>query len=98
MVDLKGLHKFYDVDGDGSVSYTEFVNALCSAPLSERASKMVQKAWDKMGRGHSNECQGNDVSKAYIGDVNSFLECFNSTKGCNTLGHISREEFDAYYR
>jgi len=56
MVDLKGLHKFYDVDGNGSVSYQEFLNALCSAPLSERAAKMVQKAWEKMGRGHSNEC------------------------------------------
>jgi len=28
MVDLKALHKFYDVDGDGTISYNEFIKAL----------------------------------------------------------------------
>ena len=28
MVDLKAVHKYYDVDGDGTICYNEFVNAL----------------------------------------------------------------------
>ena len=33
-VDLKALHRYYDVDGDGGVSYHEFVKALTDDKLS----------------------------------------------------------------
>ena len=45
--------KYYDVDGDGSVSYEEFIRGLRDE-LTERRRKMVEKAFvmlDKDGQG-----------------------------------------------
>jgi Ca2+-binding EF-hand superfamily protein len=45
--------KYYDVDGDGNISYEEFLSGLRDE-LSERRVKMVQKAFahlDKDGSG-----------------------------------------------
>lgn len=38
--DLKQLHKFYDADCDGQVSYKEFVGALGEVKASERVQKL----------------------------------------------------------
>lgn len=42
---MKALHKFYDVDGDGQVSYHEFVNALSESKMGKRKTDMVEKTW-----------------------------------------------------
>jgi len=39
-VELQALVKFYDVDGDGNISYEEFLSGLRD-PLTERRMNMV---------------------------------------------------------
>ena len=39
-VELQALVKFYDVDGDGNISYDEFLSGLRD-PLTERRMNMV---------------------------------------------------------
>jgi hypothetical protein len=51
------LHRFYDVDGDGAVSYHEFVNALTDAKLNDRKGKVVAAAWKKVSGGTA-DCTG----------------------------------------
>jgi len=41
IVDLKALHKFYDADGDGYISYYEFMNALSDVQLSKRLQNLM---------------------------------------------------------
>ena len=43
-VELQALMRYYDIDGDGNVSYEEFINGL-KEPLSERRLAMVKKAF-----------------------------------------------------
>ena len=43
-VELQALMKFYDVDGDGNVTYDEFLSGLRDE-LSERRLAMVRKAF-----------------------------------------------------
>ena len=52
-VELQALIKFYDADGDGNVTYNEFINGL-KDPLTERQQALVDKAFglmDKDGSG-----------------------------------------------
>ena len=45
--------KFYDIDGDGNISYDEFLSGL-REPLNERRLNMVKKAFamlDRSGNG-----------------------------------------------
>ena len=48
-VELQALLKFYDIDGDGSISYEEFLSGLRD-PLTERRLGMVQKAFASLDR------------------------------------------------
>lgn len=43
-VDLQALMKYYDIDGDGSISYNEFIRGL-REPLNERRQKIVDKVY-----------------------------------------------------
>ena len=43
-VEIQALMKFYDVDGDGNISYDEFLSGL-REELSERRVNMVKKAF-----------------------------------------------------
>lgn len=52
-VELQGLMKYYDADGDGNISYDEFLSGMRDE-LSERRLNMVKKAFmmlDKDGSG-----------------------------------------------
>lgn len=40
--------KKYDVNGDGSLSYEEFINGL-REPLSDRRLKLVKKVYSSLG-------------------------------------------------
>lgn len=59
-VDLKALHRYYDVDGDGGVSYNEFVRALTDDKLNERKGKVVAAAWKKVSGGLA-DCTGHQI-------------------------------------
>jgi len=50
VLDLKALHSFYDIDGDGNISYNEFISALRSN-MSKRACNIVNKAWAAITNG-----------------------------------------------
>ncbi len=44
IVEIQALMKYYDVNGDGHLSYEEFIKVL-REPLNERRNAIVQKAW-----------------------------------------------------
>mmetsp|Transcript_29256 Transcript_29256/g.21780 ORF Transcript_29256/g.21780 Transcript_29256/m.21780 type:complete len:80 (+) Transcript_29256:58-297(+) len=48
-VELQALMKYYDIDGDGNVSYEEFLRGL-REELTERRRVMVQKAFGILDR------------------------------------------------
>jgi len=48
--------RYYDVDGDGNVSYEEFINGL-KEPLSERRLAMVKKAFSRFDLDNSGAIQ-----------------------------------------
>lgn len=54
--------KYYDVDGDGNISYEEFIRGLRDE-LTERRRKMVEKAFAMLDRDRSGQLNINDLSK-----------------------------------
>jgi calcyphosin len=44
IVEVQALMKFFDSDGDGNISYEEFLKGLRD-PLNERRLKIVEKAF-----------------------------------------------------
>ena len=56
--------KFYDVDGDGNITYEEFIRGL-REPLSDRRKKMVQKAFSLMDKNGSGEITIQDIDAIY---------------------------------
>ena len=54
--------KYYDVDGDGNVSYDEFLRGLRDE-LTERRRNMVDKAFRMMDRDGSGQLNIQDLSK-----------------------------------
>jgi hypothetical protein len=50
--EIQALMKYYDTDGDGSISYDEFIKGLkyetsliCRDPLNDRRKNMVERAF-----------------------------------------------------
>jgi len=64
VVELQALHKFYDVDGDGNVSYEEFIRGL-REPLNERRTAMVCKAFQLMDKNGSGNVSAADIRGIY---------------------------------
>ena len=54
VVEIQALMKYYDVDGDGNITYEEFIRGLRD-PLSDRRRAMVDKAFDLINR-NNDEC------------------------------------------
>jgi Ca2+-binding EF-hand superfamily protein len=52
--------KFYDVDGDGSISYDEFLSGL-REELTERRANMVKKAFSILDTNGSGTITINDI-------------------------------------
>ena len=48
-VDIQALMKYYDTDGDGNISFDEFVSGLKS-PLTERRERIVKAAFAQMDK------------------------------------------------
>ena len=100
-IDLKALHRYYDVDGDGAVSYNEFVRGLTDDKLSERKAVVVAKAWQKVSGGAA-ETTGAAIVAALAdqseGTKQFCLGHFTGTQGGNVDGKVTAAEFDEYYR
>lgn len=100
-VDLKQLHKFYDVDGDGSVSYWEFVNGLTDKLLSTRKQKICNASWKRVsGKGPEGSVTGNEICAALRNPAQGelLLNCFTECQGGNKDGCVTYEEFNKLCR
>ena len=74
VVDIQALMKFYDVDGDGNITYEEFVRGL-REPLTERRKKMVEKAFKMMDKNGSGEITIKDIDCVYdVSQNKDFIE------------------------
>ena len=87
-MDLKALHKFYDVDGDGNISYHEFVNALSDNKMSKRKTDMVDKAWAVLDR----EGKGELTAEQILAAKNQDCECFRG------MEKVTCDDFIQHYR
>ena len=85
---MKALHKFYDVDGDGNISYHEFVNALSDNKMSKRKTDMVDKAWSILDREGKGELTGEQILAAKKEDS----ECFSG------MDKVTVDDFLQHYR
>jgi calcyphosin len=56
--------KFFDTDGDGNISYEEFLKGLRD-PLSERRLKIVDKAFRQLDREGSGTITVSDIVGIY---------------------------------
>jgi len=109
-VELQALMKFYDVDGDGNVSYDEFLRGLRDE-LTPRRKAMVMKAFAMMDRNNTGDIGLDDISSIYDVSMNpdflegrktrdeilvDFLSNFEGVKG-NRDGRVTLDEFCDYY-
>jgi Ca2+-binding EF-hand superfamily protein len=56
--------KFYDVDGDGNISYDEFLSGL-REPLNERRLNMVKKAFSMLDRSGNGSITTSEIAGIY---------------------------------
>ena len=109
-VELQALMKFYDVDGDGNITYDEFLSGLRDE-LSERRLAMVRKAFQHLDTDESGKITVSDISGIYDVSMNpeflegrktkdeilaEFLNGFDGARG-NNDGVVVWEEFYDYY-
>lgn len=102
--------KFYDVDGDGNISFDEFMRGL-REPLTERRKNMVNKAFATMDKDGSGivgvkdidaifdvSCNQdvNDGTKTREQVLEDFLNGFEGVKG-NADGKVTKQEWCDYY-
>lgn len=64
-MELQALVKYYDVDGDGNVTYEEFIRGLRDE-LTERRAKMVTKVFAMMDRNGSGILDLPDISRSSL--------------------------------
>lgn len=102
--------KFYDIDGDGSVSYEEFLSGM-REELSERRVNMVKKAFMMLDKDASGQITVSDIAGVYDVSMNpeflegrktrdeilaEFLNNFDGKRGDGD-GVLLWEEFYDYY-
>lgn len=63
-VELQALFKYYDINGDGSVGYEEFINGLRD-DLNQRRKNMVLKAFAMMDKDGSGVITVQDICNIY---------------------------------
>jgi len=64
VVEIQALMKFYDVDGDGNITYEEFIRGL-REPLTERRKVMVDKAFALVDRNGNGSISVADIDAIY---------------------------------
>jgi Ca2+-binding EF-hand superfamily protein len=109
-VELQALMKYYDTNGDGSITYDEFLNGL-KDELSERRLNMVKKAFAMLDKDGSGVIGINDIEGVYDVSMNpeflegrrtrdeiftDFLSNFEGARG-NKDGKVVWTEFYDYY-
>lgn len=109
-VELQALMKFYDIDGDGNITYEEFLSGL-REELSERRVAMVKKAFKMLDKDASGKITISDIAGIYDVSMNpeflegrktkdeilaEFLNNFDGARG-NNDGIVTWEEFYDYY-
>lgn len=109
-VELQALMKFYDIDGDGNVSYDEFLSGM-REELTERRVVMVKKAFIMLDKDQSGRITVPDIAGIYDVSMNpeflegkktkeeilaEFLNNFDGPRG-NNDGVVTWEEFYDYY-
>ena len=105
IVEVQALMKFYDKNGDGSISFAEFIEGLREL-LNERRKKIVRKAFNSVARGEG--VRAEDFNARY--DASSHPEFKSGKKSRDQIIHeifesmdtnhnglISKKEFYAYY-
>ena len=110
IVQLQTLFKFYDVNGNGNISYEEFIKSL-REPLNERRKNIVLKNYDFLIRQGNGVITVKDIFIIYgisrnsdfisgkfsRGEIlNSFLSGFEGLKG-NHDGTVTKQEWTDYY-
>lgn len=109
-VELQALMKYYDIDGNGSIAFEEFLSGL-KDELSPRKLNMVKKAFSMMDRSGNGMLTIDDIVNVYDvsmhpeflegrkskNDIlNEFLYNFEGARG-NKDGTITWNEFYDYY-
>ena len=110
VVEIQALMKYYDVDGDGNITYEEFIRGLRD-PLSERRKNMVDKAFTLIDRSRNGTISIEDIDAIYDVSQNQdfidgrktreeilqeFLNGFDGMRG-NNDGQITMQEWNDYY-
>lgn len=110
VIEVQALMKFYDVDGDGNITYEEFIRGL-KDPLTERRKAMVDKAFALIDRNNSGTITVADIDAIYDVSQNQdfidgkksreevleeFLNGFDGMRG-NNDGTITKDEWTDYY-
>jgi Ca2+-binding EF-hand superfamily protein len=108
--ELQALMKYYDIDGDGNITYEEFIRGL-REELTERRKGMVDRAFALMDKDGSGQITVDDVKHLYDPSqhkdfiegtktkeevIEEFLDSFDGAKG-NNDGVITKQEWDDYY-
>ena len=109
-VELQALMNFYDVDGDGNISYEEFLRGL-REELPERRRELVDRAFQILDKDGSGVIQVQDIKDIYDVSFNKdyqegtktreevleeFLDSFDGLKG-NNDGQVTHQEWVDYY-
>ena len=107
---MQGLMKYYDIDGDGNISYEEFLRGMRDK-LSQRRLDMVNRAFELLDKDGSGIVNGADLAHLYDVShhkefkegtkgkdeiISDFLNSFDGMKG-NNDGRITKQEFIDYY-
>ncbi len=110
VVDLQALMKYYDVDGDGNITYEEFLRGLRDE-LTESRKALVEKAFTIMDKDGSGVIQVDDIREIYDVSFNEdflegtktkeevledFLDGFDGLNGDND-GKVTHQEWMDYY-
>ena len=89
--------KHYDIDGDGNISYEEFLRGMRD-PLTARKKEMVERAFTLMDKDGSGVVNGEDIAHLYDVShhkefkegkktkeeiIDEFLNSFDGMKGNN---------------
>jgi len=77
VIEIQALMKYYDVDGDGNITYEEFIRGLRD-PLTERRKNMVEKAFALVDRSNNGAISIEDIDAIY--DVSKSPEFIDGSK------------------
>lgn len=77
VVDIQALMKYYDVDGDGNITYDEFLSGL-KDELTGRRKAMVDKAFIILDKDGSGKLTVSDIRGIY--DVTAHKDFIEGTK------------------